>query len=941
MRPLKLVVSAFGPYKDQVEIDFEKLGSNGIFLITGDTGAGKTTIFDAISFALFGVSSGSRRENSSFRSDFAKDDVATFVRLDFSHKGNLYQIERIPRYNRKKKRGEGFTAVGGDATLTYLDKVITGDKNVTEECINILGMNANQFKQIVMIAQGEFLELLLAKPKDRATIFRHIFDTGIFKSISDSLKIKYLEKKREYEDSSLSMNGYIEGVMLDSDLNGNETTDQVLGLLNKQINCDLEIEKKLEEEYNNLFKESSELVKTIGEAKILNESIISLEKCREELSLLLESGDKYLEKEKVISKNKDIWEKIEPFRVEVLRIEREIKDKNNSLDRVKDCFEEVLKKYNIVLDEYKKIEQKNEEIKILENINFDIENKLDIFDEIHELEDKLDNLSGVYYVKELNKLEVLFNIYGDCNRLEEELEILRNKLGLKKDKYVSDNKRYLKEYDLFLSSQAGVLASNLVEGESCPVCGSLEHPCLASMVDEVMTKSELDLLKVNIDNLFLELEEDRLEIQDKEKELELLKKDICDIDYDGLVNQIDELKVKCSKYDRLDFCDDDFDDIDIKIASLKVNIDEKLKILGEEVSASDLNSNLDKNRDKINSVQKEIDKVREDYDNILKEKVRLESLKDVYKNDIKMFGGDLENVNIKYISSYRELGYVSEDDYLKIKIDKQDLELLEEEFSLYKEKVGGYKGKIKTLEDVVSGRDSIDITEMKNRLTSANEKLDDVNMSLKDVNNKISNNQKVYSRLKNVSEKTTKLEKEVMVYKDLSDTANGMITGKSKLEFEQFVQASYFDRVLDSANKRFLYMTDERYELFRKVESVKISDKLGLEIEVMDYYTGKRRDIKSLSGGESFKASLALALGMSDVIQEFAGGVVVDAMFIDEGFGSLDDESLDQAMNAIMMISDNNKIIGIISHVNELKQRIDKKIIVNKRSSGSRVEIVV
>ena len=245
------------------------------------------------------------------------------------------------------------------------------------------------------------------------------------------------------------------------------------------------------------------------------------------------------------------------------------------------------------------------------------------------------------------------------------------------------------------------------------------------------------------------------------------------------------------------------------------------------------------------------------------------------------------------------------------------------------------------LEGVIKKRKVVILDSLEDGLNDINKRLEDIDLSLKVINNKISNNKKIFVSLKDVFEKIDKLEKEVMVYKDLSDTANGTISGKNKFEFEQYVQASYFDQVLVAANKRFLYMTDERYLLKRKEESVKISDKLGLELEVMDYYTGKVRDIKSLSGGESFKASLALALGMSDTIQEFAGGVVVDAMFIDEGFGSLDDDSLDQAMNAIMVLGEENRLIGIISHVNELKSRIDKKIVVNKTNQGSSIKIVI
>ena len=254
MKPIKLVISAFGPYKDRVEIDFSKLGESGIFLITGDTGSGKTTIFDALSFSLFGEASGSRRDNTGFRSDFASDEVDTFVKLEFEHKGVLYNLERKPRYKRRKKKGEGNTIVGGDASLNYLDNVITGDKNVTDKCVEILGMNANQFKQIVMIAQGEFLELLFAKTKDRATIFRHIFDTAIYKDISDKLKDKYLVKKREYEDSCISIKSYINGIQIGKELFGDETIEQIFDILSGEIKNDSKEEKELEEKRNILFK---------------------------------------------------------------------------------------------------------------------------------------------------------------------------------------------------------------------------------------------------------------------------------------------------------------------------------------------------------------------------------------------------------------------------------------------------------------------------------------------------------------------------------------------------------------------------------------------------------------------------------------------------------------------------------------------------------------
>ena len=320
MKPIKLVMNAFGPYKERVEIDFEKLGSNGIFLITGDTGSGKTTIFDAISFALFGVSSGSRRENNSLRSDFASDRDKTFVEFDFFHKGIFYKISRIPRYTRNKVRGNGVTSVVGDATLNYLNEVVTGDKNVTDKCIEILGINANQFKQIVMIAQGEFMELLLAKPKDRAVIFRKIFDTGIYKDISDKLKEEYLLKKREYEDLITTLDSYKKNIIWDKDVDDGISIEMLLELL-EQYNMDLKVkEETLVLENKNIDNEYENLVKKLNDANLINDSIILLDNTKIELEKLMNVKSLYDEKEICLNKNKLIIDNIIPKRNEVNKI---------------------------------------------------------------------------------------------------------------------------------------------------------------------------------------------------------------------------------------------------------------------------------------------------------------------------------------------------------------------------------------------------------------------------------------------------------------------------------------------------------------------------------------------------------------------------------------------------------------------------------------------
>ena len=939
MKPLKLVISAFGPYKDRVEIDFRKFGEDGIFLIIGDTGSGKTTIFDAISFALFGTASGSRRENGSFRSDFANDDVKTFVELEFLHKDVIYLVSRTPKYSRKKKRGTGVTVVGGDATLTYLDEVVTGDKSVTDKCIEILGMSANQFKQIVMIAQGEFLDLLLAKTKDRATIFRNIFDTYIYKNISDCLKDKYLNKRREYDDMSLSIKSFIHGIVLDSDFSGNESTEDVLRLLEKEIAKDIELDVNLEEKRSLLVKESNKIIEIISEGKIINDNILSLNKLKKELDELMEMNSQIVAKENLVKKNKDIWDKIMPKYLEMINLEKELLSKKENLKSTSSLYEVSLKNYNDILIKYQDIEFLLKRIQELSYDNEKLEEKLSLFDEISLLNQELD----VYYQKfnycNFIKNKNLLMKFDDYIVKEKEIDSLRKKIIFRKDSYVKGNELYISHYNLFLSAQAGILASNLEEGQACPVCGSIHHPDLAKSVYEVLSKEELDLEKSNLESKYQELETLRFDLLNKEKDLELLKEEIRGIDRDKLCKEIDNLQSNCKDVD-FDIKELDVLKIESNIQKLEIKIQEKKDNL-DDSDKDELRSKIDKNKEKVLRLEEDINNIKNNYNKLLEDKTKLESLKSVLEEDIFNLENSYIKVKDEYISSYISLGYIDEEEYIRVKLEHDELDKLKVEVQNYRDNILKLKSNISSFEELTEGRESILLDSYEERLSIINKKLDSINLSLKDINSKISNNKKVFMSIKDVSEKMTKLEKEVMIYKDLSDTANGNITGKNKLEFEQFVQASYFDMVLISANKRFCYMTEDRYQLVRKDEALKISDKLGLELEVMDYYTGKRRDVKSLSGGESFKAALSLALGMSDVIQEFSGGVVVDAMFIDEGFGSLDDDSLEVALNAIMKLSCDNRLIGIISHVNELKNRIDKKIVVNKSNSGSIVNFVV
>lgn len=938
MKPVKLEISAFGPYKNKIDIDFENLGSNGVFLITGDTGSGKTTIFDAICFALYGNASGSKRETVSFRSDFATDDVKTFVKFDFFHKGILYEIERVPRYTRKKIRGEGVTTVGGDASITYDSNVITGDKNVTEKCTEILGINVNQFKQIVMIAQGEFMDLLFAKPKDRADILRHIFDTSVYRDISEVLKSRYREKKREYEDCKLSINTYLATIELEDKVSDSDSIDDVMALLEKENKIDKKLEKELEEKKEKIEIDIKMLTDKISDGKLIQENLNNLNNNKEILNKLMLEKEDYDNRELVLNKSKEIWDKVISKRNELEETEKKYNLKKDELYNDLNLYKDTEKKFKEISKSYKDLDSfRDKALKIKETIK-EFENKIIVFEEYELMKEKLDYKNLCLNLINLNKKMELMDEFGKYHKLKKQIAKEKKELQKEKDKYISDNKTYLDDYNLFLSSQAGILAKTLKNGDPCPVCGSIEHPKKAVYTDKNIKKEDLDAEKNRLDKYKLYLDDRVNAINNLDKEYSLILQKLDKISEEELIKDIEKLN-KCN-YQNVDVGSIVLDELVKEITELELRIKEKEKIL-KNSSLDIIKKKIELDSKKLADINNKINDILEKYNIINQEKIKYETSIELLKKEVFNLENDVKNKTDLYEKSYHELGYKEENDYKKIVLGKEEMISYEEEIRKYQDNVIDVKSKITTLEGVMKGKKGINVDNLIEKKNNLNKQDEYINLSLKEVDNRLSNNLRIYNKIKSVCETLLKLEHDVSIYKDLSDTANGNIVGKNKLEFEQYVQASYFDKVIENANQRFSYMTDDRYMLMRKNESLKISDKLGLELEVMDFYTGKKRDIKSLSGGESFKAALSLSLGMSDTIQMYSGGIVVEAMFIDEGFGSLDTDSLDAALNAIVSLSKDNRIIGIISHVTELKSRIDKKIVVEKSNMGSKVSVVV
>lgn len=896
MKPINLTISAFGPYKDKVVIDFTKLGENGIFLITGDTGAGKTSIFDAISFAIFGEVSGSNRPIQSIRSDFADSETETFVELEFLHKNKIYKILRNPTYEKPKKKGDGFTKKTADASLEFDDKVVTGIKNVDTKIEEILGINAKQFKQIAMLAQGEFLKILFAESKDRTEIFRKIFDTNIYNLIAKKLKEKLKDNEENLKELKNSFTTNTANILWSvenkvdisaKDLNEVDIAT-VVEVLKSEIKNNEAENIKLQEK---ILKKEQEINVDEENIKKQEELNIKIKNYNELLKKQIEykQQEKEIEELKTkISKNQKAKERIKPK-------EEKVKNQEEQIQRLEKDLENLNTK---IIDGQKKEKEHNTKIELVNKIGEIYKeycNCVEIKDELLEKANRLKNIEKL----ELKKAEQV----KEYTKIENEYKVM--------------NVDYLEKEDEFFKEQAGILAEKLEENKPCPVCGSIEHPKIAQKSVSVLTKQELDVLKKSLEN------------KQKEKQL---KQEEC-IKTNSQINTLVE-----------EFKDDSNEEFNLeKFKNLirdefnknkeKLEINEKM--ISEEYNKLSLNTLVLKEFDFEKFKDGVIEAINLEKNELIKDQtIQEEKNKQLLEGKTK-----LKEYNEEYSKELLNLGFKTEEEYKNVLIADKEIENLQKYVEQFNTNVTVNNTKILEIEKEVKDKQKLDLTESKAKLIKAKNELEEERKVHIQAKGKLDNNTRIYNLLTENSKELKKKMKDFLIYDELNRTANGTLPGKKRIEFEQYVQATYFDMVILEANKRLAKMTENRYWLVRKEEPEKISDKVGLDLEVVDNYNGKKRDVKSLSGGEAFKAALSLALGLSDVIQSYSGGVVIDTLFIDEGFGSLDTESREQAINTLSLLIDNNKLIGIISHVTELKERIDKKIIVTKTNDGSKIEI--
>ena len=1037
MRPIKLTISAFGPYASKQVIDFEELKGRNIFVISGKTGAGKTTIFDAISYALYGEASGESRETDSLRSHFADDNTETYVELEFELRGEKYTVNRVPKQKKKKARGEGYTEKSADATLTLPDgKVITKVKNVTDKIIEILGITREQFKQIVMLAQGEFKKLLLADSVEREGIFRKIFNTYDFEKIQAELKDKAANLSKNRTKSKHEMEINLKNIKGEHDIVIDEYVDfplvieklkdllerdnniyKTLNEEGKEVDNKLQVknqEKAIIETNNNLLKEKETITKAL-------EELLSKEDEYKNKSKTIIDGKnakevKYIE-DKLIETTKKLTKREEDYNlslknIDSLKLKQEEANKLLQIEESKECDRE---KLSVEINNLNKLEEKIIELDSLNNkvmhLKQSAENsKLQIINnkkETEELkkskEEKELQLKDIATL-ETKKVELESDIKAKNKTLDEVRELFKvirsfqntyiehnNKAKEYKEfevEYKKVKENYEKMDDLYKKEQAGILASKLQENEPCPVCGSTNHPNKATIKEnlKIPTKEELKVAKENLDKLekenlekinnlttlnsnkttYLEQVNNHLSMLsatlniDKTFNSETAKvvknlgtelKSVIDKLKDELLKVIDKISLKEKIEKELNLITTTINEREqslIKLEECEKNytteltqnitkIDEYKKEIPENITnLKTLNNLIEVKTKELNISKEKLAKLRLENENLAKKLEGENSTSKEINKSIEELKLEIANNKANFNEAIKEQGFDNIQTYEDAKLQISMVESLEKEVENYNSELKLTKAK---QEDIINKTKDIvfmDITTIDEEIRSIQNNKKELESKLRELHAIIVGNKTILKNVENLNIEFKEIEEEYKVVGELADLANGKKA--PYISFERYILASYFEDIIEAANIRLEKMTGDRFSLIRKTSKSKGAGQKGLELEIYDNYTDSSRDVSSLSGGESFKASLSLALGLSDIVQSNAGGVSLDTMFVDEGFGTLDPQSLDNAIDSLLELQRGGRLVGIISHVEELKERIDAKLEVTSTSKGSKVE---
>ncbi|MCM1102563.1 MAG: SMC family ATPase [Clostridium sp.] len=962
MRPIKLTMSAFGPYAGTTVLQMDELGGSGLYLITGDTGAGKTTIFDAMTFALYGKASGENREPAMLRSQYAEPDTPTFVELVFAYAGKDYTIRRNPEYERPAKRGGGMTTEKADVTLRYPDgRILTKQREVDEAVRDIIGIDRSQFTQIAMIAQGDFLKLLLAPTEERKKIFRRIFRTELFSELQEQLKKESAKIKRQLDDERLGMEHHIRSIRCAEEdvraqdelrraVSGELPFSDMMSLIDAVLLRDRNEEERLAREIARNEEELTKLTEAIGKEEALQKAREGLRKAEEELARELPRRERFFtawnaEKERAEEK-KTLAEWLTLCGAEGVRGGR-ADQATAAVNSECRTLDEWLVRLETSLPEYRELDERKRSIAALteqfarwkEQCAQKGERFAQLTQETalwkkerQELADAGEErerlLSTKGKLKErlaaLDDLEHTLEEYetleGACEKAQEAYRLARAEAEEAKAAYERDNRNYL-------DAQAGILAETLKEGERCPVCGALEHPYPAQCPAEAPDREELERSRARAERMqekaaaeskrageaFGKAEEKRKALAERAAALLTAE----ETDHGESPQSVAAYRALADRQKA---------DTEAELAACRGRIArEEARIARRDA----LDQSIPKAEETAAALKEELAGLEKEIASCTARKEEAEAAWEQLSG--RLFFGSGEEAEQALTAMRRQQVAQS-----------AALERTQREKENHEKRIGALEGQIAQMKEQLADAPESHAEENAEQRERLLFQKKERTKEKETVHARLASNERSREQLATQEEAVRKTEEHWIWVRALCDTANGTLSGREKIMLETYIQMTYFDRIIARANTRFLMMSSGQYELERRKEAENRVSQSGLELNVVDHYNGTRRSVKTLSGGESFLASLSLALGLSDEIQASAGGIRLDTMFVDEGFGSLDEETLEQAMKALAGLTEGNRLVGMISHVAALKERIDRQIVVTKdKSGGSRARISV
>lgn len=925
MKPLKLTMSAFGSYAGKNVIDFTGQ-QQGIFLITGDTGAGKTTIFDAITYALYNQTSGGERNGNMMRSQYARPETETYVELEFLYRGQIYCVRRNPDYKITKTLKNGKIReqkVPHSVELTLPDGTVFPEKkNATDaKIIEILGLTADQFSQIVMIAQGDFLKLLYTKSDERKMIFSKLFRTDIYWKIQENLRRKSMEMDERIQENDRAFE---------------QEKSRIIPLPeSEELPLD-ELVERLRERLKDALKEQNlrranveELNKKITKYEEINKLFVSLEKIRQ--------TGKELEARQVESKERrqQIENALKADKVLVaeqqnLRQQQAVEQSAQAIEKMEETLtnnQEMFETLKTQLQEAE-AEQKREAADIQKKM-LALEQSFPSYEALQNARSEEQQAKKAWEDIEKTSEESFHKKEAEIAALKEQQKRQEQVVEQTKKNWEQTSlsasesaKHYEHIYEAFLKEQAGILAENLRAGCPCPVCGSTVHPNPAKLSDHAVTELEVEQAKKTRaaaeekrDLAYAAFEAEKTE---KQKLAQAVEKEEADF---VLAQTIAKQQRKEAEQNY------------VSLQKIAEQIREKLVY----PSLAETKKQYAAMQKALAAAEQEIERKRQKVSELAEAMNTLKGQKLAEEENQKTAKKLAVKTEKEYAKLLEKSGFVSEETYHLAILPERSRSKLEREEKEYESQCLRQQSEQKLLEKQVSGKTYTDTTELNEQLKAEKQALKEAEKTYMELHTAYENDRSVLQNCAIYLEKGKKLESEDQVIKSLSKTANGRLSGSAKIDFETYIQRQYFKQIIHEANKRLLTMSNHQFILKLKEEAnTGRKTNEGLDLSVYSLVTDSERDVKTLSGGESFLAALAMALGLSDIVERSAGAIHPDMMFIDEGFGSLDAQSRQQAIEVLGKLAGDSRMVGIISHVTELKEQIDRKLVVSRTDKGSR-----